>query len=255
MRGPLLLCLALLVGCKGKDDRSTLDIVLGRGELIVGTEPEFRPFEYKNEKGEIVGFDIDMARELAKDLGVKLRLEEMSWDSLPTALGTGRIDVIISGMTNTPERAKSRSFTDSYYDTQLCLLVSVKSGIEKPADANGKRLVVKTGTTGDDQSRILFPDAKVTRFEQEDICALEVATGRADAFLYDRFSIVKHHRNNPDTTRTLLEPLKEQPYAMAVRLGDTKFTDRLNKFLKDLRADGRYARIYEKHLGEPPPPK
>lgn len=255
MRGLLLSFLALLVGC-GKDNRSALDIALERGELIVGTEAEFKPFEYKNEKGEIIGFDMDMARELAKDLGVKLRVDNMSWDSLPTALGTGRIDVIISGMTANEERAKSRSFTEPYYHTQLCLLVNAKSGIEKPADVNGKRLVVKTGTTGDDQSARLFPDAKVTRFEQEDICTLEVATGRADAFLYDRYSILNHQRKNPTITRAILEPQgPPQPYAMAVRLGDTKFVDRLNAFLEKFVADGRYARIYEKHFGEPPPEK
>jgi polar amino acid transport system substrate-binding protein len=177
----------------------------------------------------------------------------MAWDSLPTALGTGRIDVIISGMTANEERAKSRSFTEPYYHTQLCLLVNAKSGIEKPADVNGKRLVVKTGTTGDARSAELFPDAKVTRFEQEATCALEVATGRADAFLYDRYSIVNHQRNNAATTRAILDKLTEEPYAMAARLGDAKFVDRLNGFLRDLRADGRYARIYEAHLGEPPP--
>lgn len=252
MRGPLLLCLALLVGCGGTDDRSTLDIVLERGELIVGTEPEFKLFESKDEKGEYVGFDMDMARELAKDLGVKLRIEEMAWDSLPTALETRKIDVIISGMTATEERAKSRAFTEPYYHTKLCLLVNAKSGIEKPADVNGKRLVVKLGTTGDIESRKLFPDAHVVKFDQENACALEVATGRADAFLYDRHSIVGHQRNNPETTRAILEPLSEEPYAMAVRLGDTKLVERLNRFLRDFRADGRYARIYEKNLGEPP---
>lgn len=255
MRGPLLLCLAFLVGCKGKDERSTLDIVLERGELIVGLEPEFPPFESKNEKGEIVGFDVDMARELAKDLGVKLRIEEMAWDSLPTALGTGRIDVIISGMTATEERAKSRSFTEPYFKTKLCLLVNVKSGIEKPADVNGKRLVVKLGTTGDVQSKKLFPDAKIVKLDAEGTCALEVATGRADAFLYDRHSIVRHQKSHPETTRAILEPLSQEPYAMAARLGDGKFVDRLNAFLRAFRDDGRYARIHEEHLGEPPDAK
>jgi polar amino acid transport system substrate-binding protein len=251
MRGLLLACLALLAGC-GRDDRSTLDIVLERGELVIGTEPEFPPFESKNEKGEFVGFDMDMARELAKDLGVRLRIEEMAWDSLPTALDTHRIDLIVSGMTIKPERAKNRAFTEPYYRTQLCLLVNAKSGIVKSDDVNGKRLAVKLGTTGDTESKRLFPDAQVVKFEAEGACALEVVTGRADAFLYDRHSIVRHHRSHPEATRTILESLSEEPYAMAARLGDTRFVERLNRFLKDFRADGRYDRIYEKHFGEPP---
>ncbi len=242
MRGPLLLCLALLVGCKGED----------LPELVVGTEPEFPPFESKNEKGEFVGFDMDMARELAKDMGMRLRIEGMPFETLPTALGTGKIDLIISGMTRTPERAKNFSFTDPYYETELCLLVNVKSGIAKPADADGRRIAVKTGTTGEIQARVLFPKAELIPFPAESACALEVSTGRADAFLYDRHSILRHHKNTPDTTRVIDEPLSAEPYAMAVRLGNTKLLERLNRFLKDFRADGRYARIYEQHFGEPP---
>ncbi|MHC4490683.1 MAG: transporter substrate-binding domain-containing protein, partial [Planctomycetota bacterium] len=121
----LVLGCALLVaaGCR-RDDRSTLDIVVERGELIVGTEPEFPPFESIDEHGDYVGFDMDMVRELAKDLGVKLRLEPMAFDSLPTALATGKIDVIVSGMTATEERAQSRAFTEPYFRPGLCLLVN-----------------------------------------------------------------------------------------------------------------------------------
>ncbi len=251
MRGPLLLCLALfVVGC---GDQPTLKAVLERGTLIVGTEPEFPPFESKNEKGEIVGFDVDMARELAKDLGVRLKIEEMPFETLPTALRGGQIDLIVSGMSAKPERAKTVSFSDIYYETVLCLLIHTGSGIEKAADADGKRIAVKTGTTGADVAKVRFPKATLIPFPTEGACALEVATGRADAFLYDRHSILRHHKNTPDTTRVIDEPLNAEPYAMACRLGDTEFVERLNTFLRAFRADGRYAKFYEQHFGEPPP--
>jgi polar amino acid transport system substrate-binding protein len=250
MRGPLLLCLAfVVVGC---GQRPTLETVLERGVLIVGTEPEFPPFESKNEKGEIVGFDMDMARELAKDLGVKLRVEEMPFETLPTALRGGQIDLIVSGMTAKPERAKTVSFSDIYYETVLCLLVHTGSGIEKAADADGKRIAVKTGTTGADIAQQRFKKATLIPFPTEGACALEVSTGRADAFLYDRHSILRHHKNTPDTTRVIDEPLNAEPYAMAARLGDAEFVARLNSFLRAFRADGRYARLYEQYFGEPP---
>jgi len=249
---PLLCLLVAVAACGKKDYASTLDKILDKGVLVIGTEPEFPPFETRNEKGEFVGFDMDMARELAKDLGVKLRIEPMMFDSLPTALGTGKVDLIVSGMTADEERAKSRSFTEPYFHTKLCLLVNAKSDITKPADVNGKRVVVKLGTTGEKRSKLLFPDSHIQPLETEGACALEVVHGRADAFLYDRHSIVRHHRNNPKTTRALLEPLSDEPYAMAARLGDTRFVERLNEFLRAFRADGRYARIYEKHFGEPP---
>lgn len=243
-----LLCLCVCFSACAKDTRSTLDQVLERGELIIGTEPTFPPFESKNERGEYVGFDMDMARELAKDLGVTLRIKEMNFTSLPTALETGKIDVIISGMTATAERAESRSFTEPYFLTGLCLLVNAKSGITTKEDADGKKFVVKRGTTGDINVKDLFPNAQVTRLETEAMCALEVVNGRADAFIYDQLSIVKHHQANPESTRALLEPLTKEPYAMAARLDDTKFVDRLNRFLRDIRADGRYEQMRQKHL-------
>ncbi|MHC4550661.1 MAG: transporter substrate-binding domain-containing protein [Planctomycetota bacterium] len=251
---PLLLACALLAapGCPKWDERSTLDQVLERGVLIVGTEPEFPPFESIDQNGEYVGFDMDMVRELARDLGVRLRIEPMAFDSLPTALATGKIDLIASGMTATAERAKSRAFSEPYFHTGLCLLVNAKSGIEKPADVNGKRVVVKLGTTGDINAPRLFKDIEITRLDTEGACALEVIQGRADAFLYDQLSILRHHRNNPETTRALLEPLTKEPYAMACRLGDDKFVNRLNEFLATIRADGRYRRIYQQHFAELP---
>ncbi len=255
MRVTTLLLLLLLLGagaCGGPSYDSTLEKVRATGVLVVGTEPEFPPFESRNEKGEFVGFDMDMVREIAGDLGVELKIESMAFDSLPSALATGKIDLIASGMTATPERAKSRAFTDTYYRTRLCLLVQKDSAIESAEDLGDGRLVVKLGTTGDINAPRLFPDAKITRFEAEGTCALEVIQGRADAFLYDQHSIERHHEAHPESTRALLEPLTDEPYAMAVRHGDETFVAWLNDFLARFREDGRYARIYEMHFGTPP---
>ncbi|MHC4224630.1 MAG: transporter substrate-binding domain-containing protein [Planctomycetota bacterium] len=247
-----LAILLLAVSCGTKEYSSALDRILDRKVLVIGTEPEFPPFESLDENGDFVGFDMDLARELAKELGVELRIEAMSFDALMSALDTQRIDLIISGMTATAERAKSRAFTEPYFHTKLCLLVNVDSGIEKATDADGKRIAVKLGTTGDINAPILFPNAKITKYEREGECALEVVNRRVDAFLYDRHSILRHHRQHPTKTRAILEPLSEEPYAMATALKDPKFLERLNRFLADSRTDGRYARLYERHFGEKP---
>lgn len=251
-----LLALALVASCNDKRTgdaaTSTLDKVKKRGTLIVGCEPEFAPFESKNEKGEYVGFDMDMARELAKDLGVKLKIVEMKWTSLPTALGTGEIDIIISGMTATAERAKSRTFTEPYFLTGLCLLVNARSGIKTAADVGNKKLVVKQGTTGDINAKKLFPEATVIQLQKEADCALDVVNGRADAFLYDQLSILRHHKAHPEATRALLKPLTKEPYAMAIKKGDTTFVARLNQFLADMKKDGRMKALRTKYFSELP---
>lgn len=251
-----LLCLLVVLAACGRDTRSALDIVMERGELIIGTEAEFPPFESKNAAGEFVGFDMDLARELANDLGVKLRIDDMQFSSLPTALDNGTIDLIISGMTATPERAKTRSFTKPYFITELCLLVHADSGITEAKQLHGKKIIVKRGTTGDIHVTKTYKDSEITRLDKESACALEVVNGRAAAFVYDRDSIIRHNKEHPKATRALLKPLTREPYAMAARLGDTKFVDRLNRFLDDIKKDGRDKALREKHLsGAPDEPR
>ena len=140
---------------------------------------QFKRFETKNSDGELVGFDIDMVRELAKDLDMEIRFEEMEFTGLIPSLLNGKIDVIVSGMTATEKRAKKVTFSESYFQTKLCLLVHKDSGIEKPADANGKTIVVKQGTTGQMNVKTLFPDAKIEVLIGEADCANLVASGRA----------------------------------------------------------------------------
>ncbi|MGH7162236.1 MAG: transporter substrate-binding domain-containing protein [Planctomycetota bacterium] len=250
MRRGLLTGLLLLAACGVPP---ALDAIRARGALIVATEPEFPPFEYKDARGEFQGFDMDLSRELAKDLGVELRVEEMEFTSLIPALKTGKADLIASGMTATEERAKSVRFTDPYFHTGLCLLVHAKSGIERAEDVDGKRVVAKLGTTGQIAAERMFPKSRPIRtYDTENACAQEVSLGRADAFLYDQLSILNHHKKNPGTTRAILTPLTHEPYSFAVRLGDEEFRDRLNAFLKTVREDGRYAALRKKHLGELP---
>ena len=254
MRFPVLLALLLFAtGCGEKVTyESTLDKVLDQKLLIVGTEPNFPPFETKNEKGEFVGFDMDMARLLAAELGVELRFEEMEFPSLIPALKTGKIDLVLSGMTAKPERAKSVTFSDPYFHTALCLLVNKQAGIATASDVGAKRLVVKQGTTGQMNAPTLFPEAEVIVMQNETDCANEVAFGRADAFLYDQLSIIKARDKHKDTTTALLEPLSREPYAMAVRHGDERFVTRINEFLVVIRADGRYQELRDTYLAGVP---
>jgi polar amino acid transport system substrate-binding protein len=251
----LLVPFLLLVACgETKTYESALDKVLDTGVLVVGTEPEFKPFESKDPDGNYVGFDMDMVRQLAQDLGVDLRIEEMAFPALIPALKTRKIDLVISGMTATKERAEEVSFSDSYFETGLCLLVHHESGIEDALTADGKRIVVKQGTTGQINASRLFPASaeKMTVMQTEGECASEVALGRADAFLYDQLSILGASKKHAETTRALLTPLTLEPYAMAMRHGDTKMVARVNAFLAAIRADGRFATLREQYLAELP---
>ncbi|MHC4955222.1 MAG: transporter substrate-binding domain-containing protein [Planctomycetota bacterium] len=250
----ILLSLFACIACgETKNYDSALDKVLDTKELVVGTEPEFKPFESKDADGNYVGFDMDMIRLLAEDLGVKLRIEEMNFTALVPAIETHKIDMIISGMTATEERAQKVTFSDIYYETPICLLVHKDSGINRPADADGKRLVVKQGTTGQTLAKKKFPKSKgkITVMQSEGECATEVALGRADAFVYDKLSVVGAQKKHAKTTRAVLEPpVNIEGYAMAVRHGDAKMVTRVNEFLAKIRADGRFKKLQDTYLRE-----
>jgi polar amino acid transport system substrate-binding protein len=233
-------------------EASTLNQVVKRNKLIVGTEMKFFPFEYSDEKGQPLGFDVEIAQLAAKELGVEIEFKDMEFSGLIPALQGGKIDMIIAGMTRTLTRAKTVSFTQPYFETGLCVLLSNRKAPDikevKELNAPGRIIAVKLGTTGDLVTAKMFPSAQINRFKEETACVREVVTGRADAFLYDQLSIGKHQKENPTTTHAILTPFTYEPYAIAIRKGDPDFLNWLNQFLETIRADGRYRELHEKHF-------
>ncbi len=235
-------------------EASALNQVIKRNRLIVGMEVGFFPFEYADTDGQPIGFDVDLAKIAARELGVRIEIKDMEFSGLIPALQGGKIDVIISGMTRTPERAKTVSFTQPYFEAGLCALISNKRAPEvseiAQLNAEGRILAVKLGTTGDLVTARLFPKVEVKRFKEETACVLEVVSGRADAFIYDQLSIGRLHAQNPETTHAILKPFTYEPYAIAIKRGDFDFLNWLNIFLETIKADGRYQELRKKYFND-----
>ena len=234
-----------------------LDRVINQQKkLRVGLEAEFKPFEYKTDKGELVGFDVDLANELGKELGVPVEFHETKWEGIIPDLLSSQYDIILSGMTDTAEREKSIAFSKSYYHTGLCLLLNKAkdAAVKKPEelDSADKTIVVKTGTTSDTWATQHFTKAKILRVSEENSAALEVSQGHADAMIYDQLSIKNHADEAPDTTVAVLDPFTSEPYAIGMRQEDTGLKARINDALDKINADGRMDRLYAKHFGNLP---
>ena len=233
--------------------KSTVEDILKRGELRVGFEAGYLPFEMANKKGEFIGFDIDMAKAMAKAMGVKFVPVNTSWDGIIPALVTKKFDIIISGMTVTQERNLKINFADPYIIVGQTILLNKKhEGVVKSyKDLNDPKFVVtsKLGTTGEQAIKRLIPKATYKSFEVESEAALEVLTGKADATIYDLpFCATFMAQRGEGKLIFLDEPFTYEPLAWAIRKGDPDFMNWLNNFLNQMKNDGRYDQIYNKWI-------
>jgi polar amino acid transport system substrate-binding protein len=250
---PLAVALVLLAGAAGAAtpaDSPTLREVLKRGELRVGLEAGYMPFEMLDKSGEIIGFDIDLARLMARKLGVKLKVVNQGWDGIIPALLTGKFDVTLGGMTITAERAKSVDFCDPYLTIgQTVLLARKHAGAitrHEQLDAPQFRVLSKLGTTGEIAMRKHFPRAQLRTFEHQADAAIEVRNGRADAFVYDLPFNAVMAAQFPDTLVHLKPPFTHEDLGWAIRKNDPALKAWLNAFLAELKRDGTYDALYRK---------
>jgi polar amino acid transport system substrate-binding protein len=220
--------------------------------LRVGMELSYPPFEMTDQQGRPTGVSVRLAKALAAHLGRDLVIENIAFDGLIPALKTKKIDCIISSMTATPERARSIAFSEPYLRTGLALLVGTASPVESAADLDqpGRTVAVKKGTTGHHYASQQLKRARVLVLDKESAAVMEVAQGRADAFIYDSLSVYRSHVRHPDTTRPLLRPFREETWAVGLRRGDDAFRSSINAFLEEFRAAGGFDKLGDEFLPE-----
>jgi polar amino acid transport system substrate-binding protein len=241
------LSLALLVSCSKTAEPGGSD---APRILKVGMEMAYPPFEMQDTRGNPSGVSVDLARALAEYLHEPVTIENIPFSGLIPALKTGKIDLVISSMTETPERAQSIDFSNPYLSTGLCLLLKKDSPIQGIADVDrpGVTVVVKQGTTGQIYARDHLKTAQVLVLEKETACVLEVTQGKADAFIYDQMSTYTNWKNNPGQTRPILKPFQSESWAIGIRQGNTKLLEEVNAFLKDFQAAGGFERLGDHYL-------
>ncbi|MFM7136998.1 MAG: transporter substrate-binding domain-containing protein [Planctomycetota bacterium] len=230
-----------------------LTAAVAAGEpLRVGMELSYPPFEMTDQAGQPSGVSVRLAQALAADLGRELVIENIAFDGLIPALKTGKIDCIISSMTATPERARSIAFSEPYLKTSLAMLVATTSPVQSATDLDlpGRVVVVKKGTTGHQYAATTLERAQLLVLDKESAAVMEVAQGKADAFVYDALSIYRSHARHPDTTRAELRPFREETWAVGLRRGDDNLRQQVNAFLERFRAAGGFAKLGDEFLAE-----
>lgn len=219
-------------------------------KLIVGMELAYPPFEMRAAGGEPAGVSVDLANALGAHLGRPVEIQNLPFAGLIPALKTGKIDLIVSSMTATPERAQSIDFSESYLRTGLCLLVSAKSDLQSITDTDraGRAVAVVKGTTAHVFASQRLKAARVLVFDKPAACVLEVAQGKSDAFLIDQMTVLENWRRNPETTRAVLTPFQEEAWAIGLRKGQDELRAKVNAFLTAFRASGGFERLGDQWL-------
>ena len=234
---------------------STIEKILKRGELLVGLEAGYQPFEMQDEKGNIVGFDVDMAYEMGKAIfgkggEKKVKLINTAWEGIIPSLMTYKFDIIMSGMTVLQSRNLKVNFCEPYYYIGQCLLINKKDKDKYKSykDLNKKGVIItsKLGVTGAFTAERLMPKATLRLFKSEAEGALQVANGLADAFIYDEPQVRVNAAKYKKDTIGIFEPLTYEPLAWAIRKGDPDFLNWLNNFLAQVRGDGRWDQLKQK---------
>lgn len=250
--GAVLAIFAGAAGAADQDlwDKSTLNAIVKRGELRVGLETGYIPFEMRDKRGDIIGFDVDIARLMARSMGVKVRFVNTQWDGIIPALLTDKFDILMSGMTITPERNLQVNFADPYITVGQTILINRKlvDKIHSYEDLNDPKYIVATklGVTGEIAAHRYIGKSTIKTFESEADGAQEVRNGRADAFVYDLPFNAIYAAQYPDTLVHLKEPFTHEPIGWAVRKGDPDFLNWLDHFLAQMRNDGTYDALYKK---------
>ena len=245
-----------LIGCaSGGTDSSSADAGNTSAStdgktLRVAMELAYPPFETKDDAGNPEGLAVDFIRDFGAAYGYDVQIENTAWDGLIPSLQSDKADLVISSMTITDERKQSVDFSDAYAMAQLAILANADSGVASIDDLNqpGKKVAVKTGSTGDVYATKNLTNAEIVRLSA---CVTEVVQGKADGFLYDQLTIYRNHQANPDTTEAVFIPFQDaEEWGIAVKKGNTELLDQLNAFIAQSKTDGEFDRLTEKYLAD-----
>lgn len=224
---------------------------------VIGTDAAYAPFESQNEKGEIVGFDIDVAKAVAAKAGLEVKFINTPWEGIFNALGQGDRDMIASAVTITDERKQTMDFSDPYFDAQQLIAVKESSKVVRFADLKKLNVGVQTGTTGDEAVTKLLgkTSTHIKRFESTPLALKELEAGGVDAVVADNGVVIHHVANNPGSQFKMVADKEFVPeqYGFAVKKGNAELQGKMNKALAEIKADGSYDKIYMQYFGAPPP--
>lgn len=230
----LVMSILLLTGCKRDDNK-----------LILATEAGFAPYEYYQD-GEIVGVDIDIAREIAASLGKELVIKDVSFDFIINEIKSGKSDIGAAGMSITKERLEEVDFSVEYAVSNQVVVVPMDSKITSIDQISNQRIAVQLGTVADSYVNENYKDATVIRQKKYLSMVEDLKAGKVDLIIMDLLPASEIVKSN-DGLKILDEYLFTDKYGMAIKKGNKELLDKVNDVLTRLMSEGKIEEYTIKH--------
>lgn len=248
----LIISMLLVLAACGQTDttsnndnsKTKLEEIKEAGKLVIGTSAGYPPYEFHKEingKDTIVGFDIDIAKEIAKDLGVELEIKDMQFSGLLAALNAGKIDIVIAGMTPTEERKKNVDFSKVYYIAQQAVVVNKENvdSFKTVDDLKDKIVGVQKGTTQEEIAKNLLNENQIKPLGKVSDIMLEVINGKIDAVIVEAPVANSYAAQNPNLAVSAIKlNTGDSGSAIAIKKGNEELVDAVNKTLDRLIENG-----------------
>ena len=258
MRVKWILTLLVVVGlCSllsfGGAVAGTLQDIKARGKLLAGVKTDFPPFGFVDEKGVNKGFDVDIAKAIAKELFGKedaVEFVTVTSGNRIAFLTTNKIDIILASMTITEERKKVIDYSIPYFMSGHLILVHKDSTLTKYQDLAGKKVATTQGSTGDIVTGELVPTAERIKFQHNSESLQALKDRRVDAFVQDDVLLIDLQKRNPELKIVGWPPFRPAPYGLGVRKGDKEWLDFVDAAITKLKKNGEYQKLWDKWFGE-----
>ena len=223
-----------------------------RGEIIIGTDATYPPMESLDEQGNFFGMDVDIAKEIALDLGVKAKFRDIIWEEIFDTLRNGEVDMVISAVTITTERAETLGFSDPYFNAgQVIVSATDKKGIiNEPKDLKEYRVGVQVGTTSEEEARKYAANPSlVNTYENYDLAKEDLLEGKIDAIIIDYPAAVGMTAKNSGL-QMVGDIFTQEFYGIATQKDQQELVLQINKTIRRLKREGELKRIEEKWLSQ-----
>jgi polar amino acid transport system substrate-binding protein len=250
--GLLALSLAAFSGQAAKADR--LEDILKKGVVRIAVPLDVPPFGSQNQAREAEGFDVELAGMVAKALGVKLELQQVTGANRIPFLLTDKVDIVISVMGLTPERAKQIMFTSPYADTNLSVFGPKNANVKSAADIGSLKVAAAKGTTQEMALTAMAPKANIMRTEDDATAAAAYLSGQAELFATNNLIIPDLQKRNPGKEFEIKFVIRRSPAHMGVRMGELTLVRWLDSFIFFNTMNGELDRLHQKWLGMPMQP-